>query len=132
LGLGLTAYAAFQLGHSINSESRQLVDGLPLYVLLAAAAAERVGLGKRHVVLLAALGLVTSKAWLPINRGEWGAPETIPAQLYFMNMGPSMTRTTLLVQAAAAVLALAAAWMALPRPGQRDIACSAGRHESAR
>jgi hypothetical protein len=120
LGLGLTAYAAFQLGHSINSESRQLVDGLPLYALLAAAAAERAGFQRRHVLLVAALGLATSKSWLPINRGDWGSPDQVPAQLYFMNMGPSMTGTTLLLQAAAAMLVLVAAWVVLPRPARRD------------
>ena len=124
LGLGVTAVLAFQLAHSINAESRQLVDGLPLYVLLATLAAESVPWTVGRTWLVAALGLVASKAWLPINRGEWGSAFEFPAQYYFMNMGPSMSRRTLLVQAAGAAAALIVLWLSLRR-ARRDLAAAA-------
>jgi hypothetical protein len=115
LGLGITAHAVLQLAHSINAESRQLVDGLPLYALVAAMAAERCGFSARHVGLVAALGMILSKAWLPINQGEWRGPSELPAQLYFMNMGPSMTGPAQAVLAAVAFLSLVILWASLPR-----------------
>jgi hypothetical protein len=126
LGLGLTAYAAFQLGHAINPETRQLVDALPLYALLAAMAGERCGLAARHVLLVAAWGLLASKVWLPINQGAWGAPDALPAQLYFMNMGPSMTKSALLVQAGVVVVAAVVLWAALP-PAAAALRAAPGR-----
>jgi hypothetical protein len=120
LGLGVTAFLAFQLAHSVNAESRQLIDGLPLYVLLATRAAESVGWSRGRSWLIAALGLVGSKAWLRINQGAWGNPADFPAQYYFMSMGPSMSPLTLRLQAAAALVALALVWLALRRRGQEQ------------
>jgi hypothetical protein len=117
LGLGVTAYAAFHLAHGINTESRQLVDALPLLALVAARAIEERGVPARAAAGLAVLGAVLSKAWLPINQTAWAGPYEHPAQLYFMNMGPSMTRESVALQAAAALAALLLVWLLLrPRP----------------
>jgi hypothetical protein len=117
LGLGATAFLGFQLAHSINAESRQLVDGLPAYVLLVTLAAEARGWTAGRTWLVAALGLLASKAWLPINQGEWGNAFAFPAQLYFMNMGPSMSRTALYAQSVAVAGALFSLWV---MTGQRQ------------
>lgn len=116
LGLGMTAYAAFHLAHAINTESRQLVDGLPLYALLVALAAEARGVRTAQVIAVGLTGLVASKAWLPINQRPWGPATEMPAQLYFMNMGPSMTPLTLAVQAGAVCVMLAVLWTVFRRP----------------
>lgn len=115
LGLGTTAFLAFQLAHGINAESRQLVDGLAVYVLLASLAAESLPWTARRTWLVAGLGFLVSKAWLPINQGEWGTAFDFPAQYYFMNMGPSMSRFTFALQAGALVASLVILWMALRR-----------------
>jgi hypothetical protein len=115
LGLGVTACAAFQLAHAINTETRQLVDVLPLLALLGAVALEERGIRTWAAAALALLGAFTSKAWLTINQGPWGGPYEHPAQRYFMNMGPSMTRESVAVQAAVALAALVLVWV-LSRP----------------
>jgi len=127
LGLGITAYVVFHFLHGINTESRQLIDGLPLYVLLATLAATERGLAAGHVWLVAAVGLLTSKFWLLINQGMWGEASRFPAQLYFMNMGPSMTSATLGLQAAGVLLTLGLFWAALPRAASTANGSSAGR-----
>lgn len=106
-GLGLWAFTAFQAGHFINTESRQLADVLPLLVLLVVKALDEGEEGAwPHPGVVVLAGLVLSKFWLPINIGEWGDPYQIPAQLYFMNHGPSMTLVTGGVQAAVVAMVI--------------------------
>ncbi len=116
LGLGVTAFTAFQLAHALNSESRQLVDALPLLALLATLAAETSGWTTSRTWIVAGLGLLGSKAWLTMGGGDWQDAFSFPAQYYFMNMGPSMNATALLVQAAAALFSLGLLGWLIRRP----------------
>jgi hypothetical protein len=116
LGLGVTAFTTLQLAHGINAESRQLVDALPLLALLATLAAEASGWTAGRTWIVAALGLLGSKAWLAINQGQWGDAFAFPAQYYFMNIGPSMNAATFRLQAAAVLLSLGLLGFLVRRP----------------
>jgi hypothetical protein len=104
LGPGMTLYVAACLAHAVNPESRQLIDGLPAFVLLGVLALETSALPSRAGWCIAALGLAASKVWLPINQGPFGSSVDYPAQYYFMNHGPTMAPASFWLQAAIVVM----------------------------
>ena len=108
-GLGMTLYVGALFAHSVNCESRQLIEGLPAYVLLAVSAAEAVRWPRWATWVVAGLGLAGSKVWLSINQGVFGSPFEYPAQLFYMNHGPSMTDATYGIQGGIVVLLMLSA-----------------------
>lgn len=103
-GIGFTLYVAFHLALAVQSESRWLIGGLPAFALLGALLGDAAGWPRWVAWSIAAMGLVTSKAWLPLNQGPFGAVSEFPAQFYFMNHGPWMSYPMLLLQGALACL----------------------------
>jgi hypothetical protein len=117
LGAGLVGCAGIAVILGVNSESRQLVNFLPLLVLPAVLVSEEEGLTRPLLPGVAAFAVLFSKVWLPINYavsclGEEGArfPNLagrfleFPAQAYFMNFGPWMSNATFVVHAAAVLV----------------------------
>jgi hypothetical protein len=107
LGPGVTLFVLAHLVWGIHSESRQLIDALPALVLLAVLAALTVQWPPHTVAAAAVLGLIVSKAWLPINREGFigrSDPATYPAQYYFLNQGPWMAYGPYLIQGATLVI----------------------------
>jgi hypothetical protein len=118
LGTGLTLFLLAHLVWGIHSESRQIVDALPAFALVATLAASTVPWPRGTVGLAAALGFLTSKAWFPINRGGFigrSDPATYPAQYYFMNQGPWMATGPFLLQAVVLLGMCGLLWMARHR-----------------
>ncbi|MCC3158803.1 hypothetical protein LJ737_16280 [Hymenobacter sp. 15J16-1T3B] len=117
LGLGLSLMLMVVLLQAINSETRQLANVLPLLALVAAAVADTLPLNRTAVWTTAALLLLVSKMWLPFNWFDptFGQPDDRfpsfsfvhtgimlewPFQVYFMNQGPWISTTYLLLQGA--------------------------------
>lgn len=111
-GVVLTALCGFVL--SVDDESRHLLFFLPVWATTAALAFDRAGGARRpvFVVVVAALALLLSKAWLPL--------ETPPlAQSYerlFMSLGPWMTMPNWALQGAATLAAGVLLTSAFRRP----------------
>ena len=102
-GAGMTAALAFALPITIASESRQLVNFVPLFVPFVAQAVVERRWTRRDYLVFVALAVVGSKVWLRIN------PDWI-GNLYRLNAGPWFSEGTYLVQGA--LVLWAAAWMA--------------------
>jgi hypothetical protein len=113
LGAGLVACAALAVVLGVNSESRQLVNFLPLLVLPTVLVGERTGANRLLLPGLAAFALLLSKVWFPVNYAVPGLGEdgalfptgagsflAFPAQAYFMNFGPWMSNAMFTVHAA--------------------------------
>lgn len=110
LGAGVVLAAAAAVVQTINCESRQLMNVLPLLVLLVALAIDRLSFPAFFLPRLAVVSWLSSKAWMPLN--AWaerlGADMTrfpilqpiqsFPAQVYFMSFGPWTSHMTLLAQ----------------------------------
>ena len=114
LGTGMTLFLLVHLVWGIHSESRQIVDALPALALVATLAASTVPWPRSIVAAAAGLGLLTSKAWFPINRGGFigrSDPASYPAQYYFMNHGPWMAAGPFLLQAVVLLAACGLLWM---------------------
>ncbi|MBF9143447.1 hypothetical protein [Hymenobacter properus] len=121
LGLGLGLMLMVVMVQSINSETRQLANVLPLLALVTAVVADALPLRRAAIVWTAALLLLVSKLWLPFN---WFDPTFgqsndrfpsfsfvhtgimlhWPFQVYFMNQGPWISNEYLLGQAVALVI----------------------------
>jgi hypothetical protein len=118
LGTGMTLFLLVHLVWGIHSESRQIVDALPAFALVATLAASTVPWPGGTVAVAAMLGFLTSKAWFPINRGGFigrSDPASYPAQYYFMNQGPWMAAGPFLLQAVVLLAVCGLLWMARHR-----------------
>jgi hypothetical protein len=107
-GVGLSLTACFGVLLGLDSESRHLLNFLPLFVpfIVKVCDQEAWALGWG----LAVASLVMSKVWLPILVGPgMPTPLTFPDQTLFMNLGPWMSVSMYLAQGTA-VLAMAA-WL---------------------
>ena len=115
LGLGLGLMLMVALLQSINSETRQLANVLPLLVIVTALVADTFSLRRATIGWLALLLFVISKAWLPFNWFDptFGQPDDRfpsfsfvhtgimlewPFQVYFMNQGPWISDKYLVLQ----------------------------------
>lgn len=90
---GLLVIVLFLIFLSMNSESRELINFLPVVVIVVAEVLNRKSISWNFSYLFVLLSLVESKAWLPINHGVWekasaAATLQFPMQWYFMNYGP--------------------------------------------
>jgi hypothetical protein len=110
LGPGWTLFVLGSVGLSLNSESRHLTFSYPVVVAGLAAAADRAGITPRFTVSFAALGLVLSKIWLPLNIDpvamiDSGGPlMTWHYRRYFINHGPWMSNEAYVFQLGALVV----------------------------
>jgi hypothetical protein len=108
LGTGLTLYTALQLGQAIDPETRHLIPALPLLVLLVVRAARAIGWPAWAVAVTAAVNALGSKAWWPINQGEFGDYLEPPLQYYYMNHGGAMSPFSYRLQGTVVVVLLVA------------------------
>jgi hypothetical protein len=107
---------------SLRSETRTLLNFLPVFVLVAAQALDSQGeWSVTRIALFAALSVLLSSVWLPINNKF----ETY----YFMHQGPYMERWTYYVFLAIAILTMACVY-ALFKPRSNAVA-DAARDEGA-
>jgi hypothetical protein len=89
-GLALLVMAGMAVVLSLDAESRQLVDLMPLMVVFTTVAVQH-RLRSSLVFVFGAATVAASKVWLPINHGRYPYPGTFfdfPAQYLFMNAGP--------------------------------------------
>jgi hypothetical protein len=100
LGPGCLAALGLLSIMAVGSESRRLVNLLPLVVVLVAVVLDRYQWSPLTVVGFALLGLLTSKVWLTIGAA---AP---PSPGFFMNHGPWMQLDQYLWQLGAAAVIL--------------------------
>ncbi|MBA2656655.1 MAG: hypothetical protein H0U70_06670 [Tatlockia sp.] len=104
-GAGLFIVTGIYLILSIGSESRQLINFLPMVVFLTAEILNKKALTWDFTLFFAFLSLIVSKCWLPINHGEWlslamNPPQItleFPMQWYFMNFGPWVSQMMYLI-----------------------------------
>lgn len=84
---------------SIGTESRNLVMVWPILAILMCEALNRRGVTWHFVYSILAIGLLTSRFWLPINTKEpWmGSYQDFPYQMFFMNFGPWISDTMYVV-----------------------------------
>lgn len=96
LGFGLFFVTALYVVLFIGSESRQLINFFPIGVIAIAETLNRKVVSWKFSYLFVLLSLLVSKAWLPLNHGNWPSlltnpPELtleFPLQWYFMSQGP--------------------------------------------
>ncbi|MEO8400826.1 MAG: hypothetical protein ABI597_03380 [Gammaproteobacteria bacterium] len=104
-GFGLFLVCSLYLLLSIGSESRQLINFLPIAVIVLAEVLNCKSLSWKFTHLFILLSLMVSRAWLPLNHGTWlsllsNPPEitlAFPMQWYFMSQGPWMSHAMYLV-----------------------------------
>jgi hypothetical protein len=97
------------------SESRQWIHLLPfLAAAVIAATDDRWTL--HRVLVFAGIVLVWSKLWLRIGYTRPGDWLELPAQSYFMHMGPWASDTAWAIHGAAALVTTAGLWLLLRRP----------------
>ena len=109
-GLGMTLFLLFNVGMSINPQSRYQINAVPALMMILAWMLDRRGLTWRAVALWAALGVASSKVWyvfrIPADADD-GTMEALlrfPLQHYFMSSGPWMSREMYFAQGAAVLL----------------------------
>jgi hypothetical protein len=99
-GLALLVMAGMAVVLSLDAESRQLVDLMPLVVVFTAVAVQH-RLRSSLVFVFGAATVAASKVWLPINHGRYPYPGTFfdfPAQYLFMNAGPYISSRSYAIQ----------------------------------
>jgi hypothetical protein len=107
-GLGLWLCAALCLPLSLNSESRQMINFLPMFVVFVVMATDELSWGKAQYWLLAVVALLMSKVWLRIGplrtEGMTNHEILLSNQLLFMNNGPAMSGRMYVVQGCAVLV----------------------------
>lgn len=101
-GIGLSLCAALCFILSLNGESRQFINFLPVFVIFLAKATDSLRWGRRQYWLLASISILMSKVWLtigPLKTQGMSIADIIRSnQLLFMNNGPAMTGQMYVVQ----------------------------------
>jgi len=128
-GVGLTLLAIIAALQFLNSESRQMINLLPLIALIVAQAVEIIHADYKFLTMFVCSSLVLSKFWLTINpvpsdlpSGAFsyfpmiGDSQLFPAQKYFMNFGPWMSTQMLLIQSAVVVLLCLGIYLTIRKP----------------
>lgn len=96
-GLGLLLVLLFIGIFSFNTESRQLIAGLPFFVCFAVKTLNNCD--KKFITIFLIMSLFASKFWLPINtdwlEGNYGLRYNVK---YFMNFGPWLLTKFYLLQ----------------------------------
>lgn len=106
--IGLFFLTGIYILLSIGSESRQLVNFLPIAVYMVAEVLNRKILSSHFILAFTLISLFISKFWFPINHGvEWPSlltnpPEMtlqFPLQWFFMNHGPWISHQMFVINA---------------------------------
>ncbi|MEO8378954.1 MAG: hypothetical protein ABI779_04745 [Acidobacteriota bacterium] len=140
-GIGLRLFVILNLALSLNSQSRQMINGLAVFVALMTMILDRRRLKSGEVVGWALLCLIYSKVWYVMNRGsqQWdGTMEDLlafPLQHLYMNIGPWISHEMYLVQAGVVALTTAILYFLLRTRGHElkasaDIGQNAAQAES--
>jgi hypothetical protein len=119
-GHGAVAAFAMLVMFAAASESRQWIHLLPFLAAAAIAATDDRWTLRRALVFVAIV-LAWSKLWLRIGYTQPGDWLELPAQSYFMHMGPWASDTAWVVHGTAALVTTAGVWLLLRR-GSRDAA----------
>jgi hypothetical protein len=102
-GLGLTLFVLFYVLLSINSESRNLINAFPVFIILSMLAINNINIKSQHLISFFCLSLLYSKFWFKLNISEFhddvpGGFQQFPDQTYFMSLGPWMSYDMYLLQ----------------------------------
>jgi hypothetical protein len=106
IGFGLFLFTLLYGWLSIGSESRQLINALPVFVFLLCQGLDNLKISLKFAYSVLVISLIVSKFWLPLNFFAWptklevfgGDALNFPQQLLFMNFGPTMAPKTYLIQ----------------------------------
>lgn len=112
LGPGLVVGLGAILALGLGSESRRLINALPVLAVLLGVVADADGWSWKHVAGFAILSALTSKVWLEI--GVFYDATSVPPRL-FMNLGPWMELDAYLLQGAIALAVAAILTVIYPR-----------------
>lgn len=109
MGVSFVIFLLFSLLFSIESESRQFINLIPLlvFILIQSFHTSSIVVSTSFLSLSVGINLFLSKCWLLLNQSEWPNAETVyhnellilqsPMQWYFMQQGPWMGHTAYLV-----------------------------------
>ena len=121
LGVRLLVILGLVLG--LNSESRFLINILPIFIVLLVQVVESLHWTFNKYVIWGGLALFASKVWYPINTaplvydGTYDVLRRFPLQGYFMNYGPWMSAQMYWVQGTAILgAALLVYWVFVRTP----------------
>jgi hypothetical protein len=127
-GVGLILLAIIASLQFLNSESRQMINLLPLIALITAQSIENIKADYKFLTMVLFSSLVLSKFWLKINPDPLefasgyitnfpmvGNSQLFPAQKYFMNFGPWMSTEMLLIQSAVVAILCSGIYLTLKK-----------------
>lgn len=115
-GIGLTLFVLVgTIFGIVNSESRHLINVLPVFVAFTAKIAEGALAKPSHYWLIGVVNLLFSKVWLPINVADPSSDI-----YYSMNFGPWMAWQWYAVQGGAVILAAFLFYFIISRAGAVD------------
>lgn len=97
-GIGLTMTLTYAFLLSLNSESRILINFMPVIAVLVAVVTVDSEWPTWRLVLLAGVSILWSKAWYQLSPDIGSLPAAFPAQSYFMNHGPWMSGWSYVLQ----------------------------------
>ncbi|WBA41951.1 hypothetical protein [Hymenobacter canadensis] len=138
LGLGIGGLFVLLLLLSVNSETRQMANLLPVLVIVTARVASDMRISPRAIFFSVCMCLLQSKFWLRINQFDptFGQPNdqyplgnapgaeyvwNSPFQAYFMNIGPWTSHQFWLLQALTMLLmAIVVRWLYGPSTGAQN------------
>lgn len=110
-GLGLFLVLVFSYFLALNSESRHLINVIPVVVILTAKALETYPFNRQECWVFGIISVLYSKIWMLINTTK-SMPSNFlefPWQKYFMNFGPWMSNEMYIVHGIA--VALTGIWL---------------------
>jgi hypothetical protein len=117
-GIGVVGIMLITIGLGLNSESRQAMLGYPFLVAVTVVALGRRPWPASANWLVAAIGLLASKIWMPmplVDGPTTGATVVqYPMQWYFLSHGPWMSVANFALQGAVVALLTLATWLLLP------------------
>lgn len=128
-GIGLRLLLIMYVIFGINSQSRFILNAMPIFIIVLVGLLEDYGLKPRHIGLWLVLSVLYSKVWYVFNTApvaDDGTLEvllTFPLQHYFMNSGPWMSSRMYLAQGAGVLLTALAVLLGIKCgfiPGRRN------------
>lgn len=108
-GMGLVVISAFAIFAAWASESRKLINFVPMLAPFALKALDDLRPHPRRLIELAAISVFSSKLWLAMDGQLAGSVYEFPAQTLFMSAGPWMNVDMYVIQGTVALIV--AYWM---------------------
>lgn len=87
-GYGMYFYMLLALCLNFNSETRGLINALPVIVLLLVHSLRDREISRKELGIIVGINFLLSKCWFPIRASLDGDFFHFPAQRYFMQQGP--------------------------------------------